>query len=483
LNFASCQYIGFLLGVWALFLIIPAPRRSALLLVASYVFYAAWSLPFIGVILITTSIDYFASRKIDQSDSQKIKRAFLWTAILANLFVLCVFKYLNFFLDAQCSLFTLSGHASLLPSHLNILLPLGISYYTFEAISYLVDVYRGMQPAPSWGSYNFYIMYFPHLLSGPIVRFKELYSQYEKPIQLPSADRLAKAAELIILGFFCKLAIADSIAPIVDPIYADASSASTLSIFIGGFGFITQLYFDFLGYTHVARGSSLLFNIELPVNFDHPFHSTNMANFWQRWQISLSRWLHDYVFQPLGGARRSLRLTVKNVFLTLLIAGIWHGAGWNYILLGAYFGATAAFYHAYRRYRKSILKGKDRSVIEHPIYAGTMSWITFYFIVFSGILFRAQSLETIRIFFGQMVRFDLLARDIVEKIQANDLAPLGILLSCIVLCRGGPLAVRLYQRFFERVPYAVKIQAATMVAVLTWVATSDKVPPFIYFQF
>ncbi|MGH2510927.1 MAG: MBOAT family O-acyltransferase, partial [Ktedonobacteraceae bacterium] len=337
MNFVSEMFIVFLLVTWLTFMVIPARLRTVLLTIASYVFYATWSLPFIGVILLTTTVDYFASRFIyDNFRSRRKRKAALLVAITINLLVLGLFKYLNLFLGTNNSLLSLAGIRNPLPPHLDIILPLGISYYTFEAISYVVDVYRGGKPANNLWNYNFYIMYFPHLISGPIIRYGELRKQYNDGLQRPSPDRIALGVELIILGYIFKVAIANNAALIADPVFADPRAASSFAALLGTLAFTTQVYFDFLGYTHIARGVSLLFNIQLPLNFDHPFCATNISNFWQRWQISLSLWIRDYLFIPLGGSRAGHVRTIFNLLLIMAIAGAWHGAGWTYIVWGLF---------------------------------------------------------------------------------------------------------------------------------------------------
>lgn len=483
MNFVSSQFLIFMVVTWLLFMVIPARFRCLLLLAASYVFYATWSIPFVAVILITTSVDYLASRIIHANASPAFRKTTLWTAILINLFVLGYFKYFNFFLEINASLLSTLGINNAMPKHLEILLPLGISYYTFEAISYLVDVYRGSKPAPNWLSYNFYIMYFPHLISGPIVRFNELWPQYMNGIQRPAFERLGKGLELVILGYFFKLILADNCAAIADPVYANPAAANSLAVYVAVMCFGVQLYFDFLGYTHIARGTSLLFNLELPMNFNHPLNADNMADFWKRWQISLSRWLHDYLYVPLGGSRKFLPRTMLNVFITLLVAGIWHGAGWTYIVLGVYFGLNVAGYHAWRRLRKKLFKSKDKVIVNHPAYAFVAHAITFTLIIVSGMFFRAPDLKTEQIIIQRLLDFPQLFAHLKYAIGTNHYTDIGIFVSAIIILICGPWAVRLYNQVFVPIPYWMKLQSATAVALLCWIFCAEHIPPFIYFQF
>lgn len=483
MNFVSYEFVAFLLTVWGLFLALPARYRWVLLLVASYIFYATWSIPFIAVIILSTTVDYVTSKLIHGSASPGFRKGALIAAIVFNLTVLGIFKYFNFFLNVNGSLLGMVGLHNPLPAHLNILLPLGISYYTFEAISYLVDVYRGSKPAPNWWSYNFYIMYFPHLISGPIVRFNELWQQYEKPVQVPNLERFSRGVELIVFGYLYKIVVANNCALIVDPFFANPESYGIQAAYAASVAFACQLYFDFMGYTHIARGCSLLFNIELPLNFNHPFAATNFAGFWQRWQISLSRWLHDYVFRPLGGARKSLPLTMRNVFLTLFIAGVWHGAGWTYVVLGAYFGSCVALYHAYRRFRGQLLGANERRIVNHPVYNFFSHALTFTLVVISAILFRAQTVQTDLTVLGRLARFNVLGQEWLVSCKTGDFSMVYIFLLCVVILLIGPRAQRLYQRIFLPAPYWVKVQATTAAVILCWIFCAAAVPAFIYFQF
>ncbi len=478
MNFVSDQFICFLVATWLLFLIMPATQRWLLLLIASYIFYGTWSIPFIGVILLSTTVDYVASRIIYNNDSQSIKRTALSLAIFANILILGVFKYFNFFVQEQAKLCGIFGWNVPLPHQLNIVLPLGISFYTFEAISYLVDTYRGAKPAPNWLRYNFYIMYFPHLISGPIVRFNELWTQYEHTIERPSIQRILKGVELIVLGYFFKTVIANLCAMIADPVYAAPTGAGTLTIYCAALAFLTQLYMDFLGYTHIARGVSLLFNIELPLNFNHPFHANHVANFWKRWHISLSRWLQDYIYVPLGGNKSTLR----NVCITFLIAGLWHGAGWNYIIFGLYFGILIGFYHFYSRWRAALFE-RSEAIIENTIYKQAAYFVTFWLVLVGFVIFRAPDITTIGVFVHKMINVPSLIHDVVSQLMGHSFLEIGTCLVCLLVLLCGPVIAGLYQQLFKPMPYWLKVQMASATVVLCWVMCSAQVKQFIYFQF
>jgi D-alanyl-lipoteichoic acid acyltransferase DltB (MBOAT superfamily) len=252
---------------------------------------------------------------------------------------------------------------------LKLLLPLGISFYTFEAISYLVDVFRGEAPAETFFDYNFYIMYFPHLISGPIVRYRELSSQMKDGVFL-SLKSVQKGFELIVLGLVFKLLIADTVSGLADTAFQNPSVVTVGQTYLAWAAFTTQIYFDFMGYTHIARGVSLLFNIALPLNFDHPYNAQNISNFWQRWHISLSRWIRDYLYIPLGGSRNGgAARTCFNLLLTMTIAGAWHGAGWAFIIWGAYHGLLLLAYHISSPLRTKVSTSAAKSMWSNWLYS------------------------------------------------------------------------------------------------------------------
>ena len=483
MNFASSEFVIFLLVVWGLFIALPARFRAPWLLAASYFFYATWSLPFVAVILVTTSIDYFASNVIFNSPSPQKRKTVLWAALAINLMVLGFFKYCNFFLDATHSAVKLAGWHTHMPAHLDIILPLGISYYTFEAISYLMDVYRGGRPSKSWLEYNFYIMFFPHLISGPIIRFNELSPQYAKPLQIPPVDRILKGIELIVLGYIFKVIIANSCVAIADPIFNAPAHATSLQTYLGALAFTTQVYFDFMGYTHIARGVSLLFNIELPLNFNHPFTASNISNFWERWQISLTRWIRDYVFIPLGGTRRTYPRVLLNLFLIMFICGVWHGAGWRYVIWGAYYGVLVVGYHMFKKIRARVFGTHEQFILDNRLYAFASTFLTFTAVYLACVIFRAPAIDGAMMMFGKMAQFGSLANDVLVCLQTAEYTIFGLIALLLLCCFGGPLAERIYTAGMRHLPYFCKVQLVTAAAAASWVFCAPNMQPFIYFQF
>lgn len=484
MNFISSEFIIFLLITILLFHALPSRFRKPLLLVASYIFYATWSLPFIAVILASTTIDYWASHLIQNAASQRKKKAVLACTIAINLFILGFFKYCNFFLE--------NGHILAkwlhlnwpLPETLNIILPLGISFYTFEAISYLVDVYRGQPAARNWLDYNFYIMYFPHLISGPIIRFGELWPQCEKALETPRISRFIKGLELLLLGVAFKVLIADQAAGLANPFYAHPAQASSLAAYVAVLAFSLQIYFDFMGYTHIARGASLLFNIELPLNFNHPYHAANISNFWERWHISLSRWIREYLYFPLGGSKGTLLQTMLILTITMLICGAWHGAGWHFIAWGGFHGLLLSAYHAYRKFKNKLKNPLWNIIFQSRPYHLVSVAFTFLLVSFGWILFRVPQPGDVSIVMGKLSNLSELYRE-VQAAWGNPttLLQLELLALMLACCFAGPIAVRLAENSYRPMPYWVKVQVCFFIGLLCWIAAHGAGTSFIYFQF
>jgi alginate O-acetyltransferase complex protein AlgI len=486
MNFVTWEFTVFLFLTVLLFVLLPSRMRFWLLLAVSYLFYASWSFIFIGIILLSTSVDYVLSRIIFRTSSAQQKRLLLTAGIAANLVVLGYFKYVNFFLNSAHSLFSWLHIQSPLPEFIQTILPLGISFYTFEAISYLVDVYRGKAPAKNWLEYNFYIMYFPHLISGPIIRFEELREQFGKGWALPSLERIGQGMELILLGFIFKLLIADPVSQLVDPVFMKPGAASSLSTLIAVLGFTVQIYFDFMGYTHIARGASLLFNLELPLNFNHPYLACNIRDFWNRWHISLSRWIRDYLYIPMGGSKGAPSRTITNLLCTMLIAGAWHGAGWTYIAWGGYHGVLLAVAHA------SELAGKRPGIRlfaqawgKLPAHVSQSLTIasTFILVVIGWVLFRAPNFPTAVQVLQKAANVPHLFQEILDVVQRKHYLPLSQLIVLLLLCFSGPWMIQWVGRLYRPLPFWAKAQLACILAVLCWFLTASEQIPFIYFQF
>ncbi|MBO0700886.1 MAG: MBOAT family protein [Zavarzinella sp.] len=337
--FTTGEYVLFLTAVVTLYWLTPYRRvRIWILLVASFVFYASWNRWLALLVAATSVADYFFGRAMDAADRPAIRKALLAASLVMNLGLLCFFKYANFFLRSLEDGLRAAGASASLPV-LSVILPVGISFYTFEAISYTVDVFRRRIPAErNLDHFLLFIVFFPHLVAGPIVRAADLLPQMARPKRW-SWPRVGLGLGLLAVGAFKKLAIADRMGLFVDPVFASPASYSSAAVWTAAVGFAIQVYCDFSGYSDMALGAAHLLGYKLVINFRMPFLAPNIAVFWRRWHISLSSWLRDYLFIPLGGSRHGTWKTNRNLLVTMTLAGLWHGASWPFVFWGFLQGA------------------------------------------------------------------------------------------------------------------------------------------------
>lgn len=335
--FTSFNFISFLLLVIVLYWTLPHKFRWWLLLGASYLFYMSWEPAYILLILVSTAADYFFCRYLTASSENHKRRAGLILSITVNLGLLFAFKYYNFFQD------TLEGIASFLgssyePRYSSFLLPVGISFYTFQTLSYSFDVYRKtIQPEKHFGKFALFVAYFPQLVAGPIERASDLLTQLKTKLKFKMA-LLQEGAVLFLWGLFKKAVVADNLKILADHVFDNADFQNGGSIIFALFAFTIQIYADFSGYSDMAIGVSKMMGIDLSINFKTPYFSRSISEFWRRWHITLSFWLRDYVFIPLGGSRTKKWKIYRNLFIVFLLAGIWHGADWTFVIWGAIHG-------------------------------------------------------------------------------------------------------------------------------------------------
>jgi alginate O-acetyltransferase complex protein AlgI len=326
------------------FMIRKREARLLMVLAASYIFYGFWNYKFTALLLFSTLIDFVLGIRIHECREAVAKKRLLWISIAINLGVLGYFKYCNFFVESAYELAKWLHFAPASAFHLDVILPIGISFYTFISLSYTIDVYLGRcSPHRDFLAYAGFVSFFPHLVAGPLIRHNELVHQLEDPARGRfNADHFAEGMIVFVIGLAKKILIADRLADGVNPALNTLSMLSTLEAWLCAFGYAFQLYFDFSGYSDMAVGLARMMNIRFPQNFNSPYQASSITDFWQRWHISLSQWLRDYLYIPLGGNRGGNLATYRNLFLTMVLGGLWHGANWVFILWGAYHGLLLA---------------------------------------------------------------------------------------------------------------------------------------------
>jgi alginate O-acetyltransferase complex protein AlgI len=469
--FNSFEFAVFLPLVLLLYWRLGFKHQNRLLLAASYLFYGWWDPRFLGLLAATTIVDYWVGRWIANSEDDRIRKRILVISIVANLGVLGFFKYFNFFVDSAASALQSVGLNPSLPT-LRIILPVGISFYTFQSMSYTFDVYRRrIPPARNLFDFALFVAYFPQLVAGPIERAQALLPQIVRPRQRPSSVQVSSGILLMLLGLFKKVAIADVMAPIVETAFANPGSSSSLSLLFGLYAFALQIYCDFSGYTDIGRGASRLMGIELMENFNQPYLSRNVTAFWRTWHISLSTWLHDYLYIPLGGNRKGRVATYRNLMIVMLLGGLWHGAAWTFVVWGGLHGLYLAAHRAFGKYVPRGYQGRvslRRDLI--PIL------VTFHLVAIGWIFFRAESLTEAMGFLGGIVA----ARPGLPSVDT--LILVGSALALIALIDLAQRNAADHEVMLRWRPSWQGLAYAGLLLAIVVFAGGPKTP-FIYFQF
>jgi len=385
--FNSIHFIVFFIVVTSAYFALPYKYRWVLLLSASCYFYMAFVPVFILILGFTIIVDYFAGIFIEQSDGKK-RKLFLIASLIANIGVLLVFKYYNFMNENFT--FLLKGFALENPlPFLKILLPIGLSFHTFQAMSYTIEVYRGNHKAERhFGIYALYVMFYPQLVAGPIERPQNILGQFYEKHDF-DYDRVVNGLRLMLWGFFKKIVIADRLAVFVNEVYNQPNEYNGGAIWLSTFFFAIQIYCDFSGYTDIARGAARVMGYELLLNFNRPYFATSIKEFWSRWHISLSTWFRDYLYIPLGGNRVGVFRGYYNLFVVFLISGVWHGANWTYIVWGALHGFYIVFENGLYKTFPNLSIFSKKSFLHKLI----MLAITFVLVDFAWLFFRANSIR------------------------------------------------------------------------------------------
>ncbi len=384
--FNSFEFAVFFPVVFAIYWMLRLRAQNIFLLLASYVFYGFWDWRFLSLILFSTVVDYIVAQKIYASSDPGTRKRWVTLSLITNLGLLGVFKYFNFFLDSFVEVMAAVGMQANIPS-LQIILPVGISFYTFQTLSYTIDVYRkDNKPVTNLTDFAVYVAYFPQLVAGPIERSTSLIPQISNARKF-DINQVYSGMTLTLIGFFKKVFVADNLAPHVDAIFA-TSDPGFWTVVAGGYLFAFQIYADFSGYTDIARGISRMLGIELRLNFQFPYASNSPQEFWRRWHMSLSTWLRDYLYISLGGNRQGPVRTYANLMTTMVLGGLWHGAAWNYVLWGFFQGSCLCVHRWWIAHIKPMFKpGLVVHLVKIAIY--------FQFTCYGWMLFRATSLAQV----------------------------------------------------------------------------------------
>jgi alginate O-acetyltransferase complex protein AlgI len=364
--------------------------QNFLIVVASYVFYGWWDWRFLSLILFSTLVDYTIGRTLSKEENQTKRKILLWTSLLVNLGFLGFFKYYNFFLDNFISAFSFLGNP-INPQGLNIILPVGISFYTFQTLSYTIDVYKKkLEPTKDFIAFTAFVSFFTQLVAGPIERATNLLPQFYKKRQFDYA-KAVDGMRQILWGLFKKIVIADNSAQIANEIFNNSADYNGSTLILGALFFTFQIYGDFSGYSDIAIGTSRLFGFNLMQNFAFPYFSRDVAEFWRRWHISLSTWFRDYLYIPLGGSRGSNFMKIRNTFIIFFVSGFWHGANWTFIAWGAlnalYF-LPLLLLNKNRTNTNTVAQGKHLPSLKEFYQIG----ITFSLTVLAWVFFRAENI-------------------------------------------------------------------------------------------
>jgi len=462
--FQTPQFFVFLGVVLILFYSAPQKWRKFILLAASYYFYMSWIPVFMLLLLSLTAIDYCAAMWIAHTTTPRLRRAALVMSLGANLGLLGFFKYYNFFAENIARLLHRPSNAFAL----SIILPLGISFHTFQSMSYVIDVYRKQQePITNPIDYALFISFFPQLVAGPIVRAREFFGDLYA-WRRPSTEEASRGILLLLLGLAKKTIMADQFAQIANGYFQDVTKhPGMLSAWSGTVAFGIQIYFDFSGYTDMAIGMAKLLGFHFPINFRRPYLASSITDFWHRWHISLSRWLRDYLYIPLGGNRGGRFKTYRNLMLTMLLGGLWHGANWNFVAWGGYHGALLSIERMFR----GKPEGESRWTFLHPVKAVA----TFALATIGWVFFRAVTFRDSLAVFGQML----------SGSKGEMLIPgwLGVLASITLVLAVFEEKMGWFEKIAVGPAWAYGAICAVLLLSVELIGFAGPAVPFVYFQF
>lgn len=480
MSFVSLQFVLLLSIVFVLYWAVPNKYRWILLFIASYIFYMSWNAKYVVLILVTTLASYLCAIGLERTEAKQIKKLMLVITLLISLGILFVFKYYNFCMDsfaAACSWFSLELH----PTTLRLLLPVGISFYTFQTLSYVIDVYRGdVKAERHFGKYATFIAFFPQLVAGPIERTRNLLPQITGEHKF-SYEKATAGLKLMAWGAFKKMVIADRLAVYVDQVYENITDYQGFTLVLAAFFFTFQIYCDFSGYSDIAIGTAKLLDIDLMTNFKSPYFSASIKEFWSRWHISLSTWFRDYVYIPLGGNRCGAVRRGLNLMITFLVSGLWHGASWNYVIWGGVHGLCQIL-------EKGFTKTKAKQ--------GSIRWwisvmVVFAFAVFTWVFFRANTFADVQYFFANAfngirdlkmylyVGYKAIAPTEMDEIRVK---MMFVMIAILMGYDYASLKVNVWEKISKwNIVARYAIYLLLVVVVLVLRATAEAT--FVYFQF
>ena len=468
--FNSLTFVLFFTLVYSLYRALPHRAQNLMLLAASYLFYASWDWRFLSLILISTVVDFFCGRAIHAAADRSWRRAYLILSVSTNLTLLGFFKYFNFFMDSLDGLVRFFGFTPD-PIALKVILPVGISFYTFQTMSYTIDIYRGkLEPEPRALNFALFVAFFPQLVAGPIERATRLLPQIRHPRRM-DFPTIEAGLWYLFWGYFLKVFVADNLAGIVNATFNAPATPDGAQVLVATYAFAFQIFGDFAGYSCIAIGIGKLMGFHLMINFQFPYLVTNPRDFWRHWHISLSRWLADYLYVPLGGNRGSRLMLYRNLALTMLLGGLWHGASWTFVIWGAYQGGILILHRLFTGDASSArpLRGIPRiAAVIFMFHLTCVGWL----------IFRAQSLE----------QLGSLALALVTDMGLPTPATLHALLQ-VIFFTWLLLVVQAVQRFKDddlgllRTPNWLRapLLVAMFYCLLIWGVFGGK--EFIYFQF
>ncbi len=473
--FNSLVFAVFFPAVFFLYWSVGHRLQNRVLLAASYIFYGWWDWRFLGLILLTTGIDFYCAQKIESLPNSSKRQNYLLFSVVSNLLILGFFKYFNFFAESFRQLFLSLGF-DVSPLVLQIVLPVGISFYTFQCMSYTIDVFRKEIPAEkSFLNYALFVSFFPQLVAGPIERASSLLPQVNN-VRTYKDDQITEGCWLFLWGLFQKMVLADQFAKITDPVFDGTALLTGASALTALYAFAFQIFCDFAGYSNMARGLAKLLGFELMINFKYPYFVKSPSAFWKNWHISLSTWLKDYVYIPLGGNRLSGFLTYRNLLLTMVLGGLWHGAAWTYVAWGLYHGILLISFRAAAPWFSKTETKDFFAKIPGAHFLGVLGY--FQLTCLGWLFFRASSLTQVRDFFSLIIS-DFNALEMIQQPVFLNF----FILACVLIAfewfhktRGSVLAIL-------KTPLWLRWSAYFLLFHGVFIFGVEKAKSFVYFQF